>query len=127
MPVLELLVGLRVVAAPAALDSAHWQGEVVTILRSASDEAFAIGSDGVELDDPDAIVEAESGFAGAWVETSALIPHIEWALPPSRPALAQGSVAGVPAKLWLPDEGPALLVVQAAYSADLAERLGWAR
>ena len=43
-------------------------------------------------------------------------------------ALAQGSVAGVPAKIWLPDAADpdrAFLVATAAASATLAERIGW--
>ena len=68
----------------------------------------------------------EVGFAAAEVDIDAVAAHIEWSLPTERPALAQGSIAGVPAKLWLTEDG-ATLVVQAAYAADLAERLGWSR
>ena len=125
MPALEPLMGLRVVAAPGALDAAAWRGDGVLVLRSAPDEAFAIGASGADVADPDAIVEPETGFSGAWIEPSAVLPHIEWSLPAKRPALAQGSISGVPAKLWLADDGRALLVVQTAYAADIADRLGW--
>ena len=127
MLALESLAGLRVVADPAALDGAIWSGDGdVTVLRIAPDEAFAIGAGGVAVDDPDAIVEPEPGFSGARLDSAALesvLEHVEFALPTERPALAQGKVAGVPAKLLLSDDGPSLLVVQTAYANDLATRL----
>lgn len=124
LPVLERLRGVRVVADPSALDSARWtgDGETVTVLRFAPDEAFAIGATAVEVDDVDAIVVEETGFAGGSVGLDVLLAHLEWPLPIERPALAQGSIAGVPAKLWLTDEG-ATIVVHAAYAADLQDRL----
>jgi hypothetical protein len=128
MPVLELLTGLRVVAEAGALDRASWSGEGrVTLVRFAPDEAFAIGATEVDVDDPDAIVEPEHGFSGATLDEAALesvLAHVEFSLPAERPALVQGKVAGVPAKLMLRDGGPALLVVQTAYVDDLRARLG---
>ena len=50
-----------------------------------------------------------------------MLAHVEFRLPAERPALAQGKVAGVPAKLLLDDDS-ALLVVQTAYAADLEAR-----
>jgi hypothetical protein len=119
---LERVRGLRVVADRSAVDDARWTGDAVTVLRFAPDEAFAIGATAVAIDDPDAIVEDEAGFVAGAVDLDVVSAHIEWALPSERPALAQGSIAGVPAKLWLTDEG-ATLVVQAAYAADLLARL----
>jgi hypothetical protein len=119
---LERVRGLRVVAEPSAVDGARWTGDAVTVLRFAPDEAFAIGATAVAIDDPDTIVEDEAGFVAGAVDLDVVSAHIEWALPSERPALAQGSIAGVPAKLWLTDEG-ATLVVQAAYAADLLARL----
>ena len=136
MPALEPQRGLRVVADPAALDSARWDGPsgadgttdaAPIVLRFAPDEAFAIGATGVTLDDVDAIVEDERGYVGAWCPFDAIRPQTEWSPPSERPALAQGSVAGVPAKVWLPDDGDVLVVVAAAHAAGLAERLGWGR
>lgn len=133
MPALEPLVGLRVVADPAALDGAGWEpatGHATRppmVLRFAPDEALAIGAGSVILDDPDAIVEDERGYVGAWCVFDAIRGQTEWAPPATRPALAQGSVAGVPAKVWLPDDGDVLVVVTAAHAAGLAERLGWPR
>lgn len=123
MPALEPLHGLRVVADPAALDGARWQGAEVRVLRFAPDDAFAIGAEGVELDDPDAIIESEVGFVGARVAISEVLSHIEWSLPGERPALAQGSIANVPSKLWLRDDGDALLLTATAYADDLVSRL----
>ncbi len=136
MRALEPLPGLRVVAAPEALDEARWVPGDAVVVRFAPDDAFAIGARTVEVGDPDAIVEPEPGFVGTWLTADELrrevTPRIEWSLPTERPALAQGNIAGVPAKLWLTRgwdaEGSdgadqALLVVLAAYADDLAGRL----
>jgi hypothetical protein len=127
---LEPLHGLRVVADPEALDRASWRGDLdVTVVRVAPDEALAIGARSVEIDDPHAIVEDEGGFVGAWLTAEEfetwILPHIEWPLPADedRPTVAQGSIAGVPAKLWLRATGGALLVAQAAYADELSGRL----
>jgi hypothetical protein len=127
---LEPLHGLRVVADPEALDRASWRGDLdVTVVRVAPDEALAIGARSVEIDDPHAIVEDEGGFVGAWLTAEEfetwIRPHIEWPLPADedRPTVAQGSIAGVPAKLWLRATGGALLVAQAAYADELTGRL----
>jgi len=125
---LEPLHGLRVVADPAALDRVSWRGDLdVTVLRVAPDEAFAIGARSVEIDDTYAIVEEEAGFVGAWLTAeefeASILPRIEWPLPEERPSIAQGSIAGVPSKLWLRTTGGALLVTQAAYADELAGRL----
>ena len=125
MPALERLRGIRVVAAPASLDRATWQGDDVTVLRFAPDDAFAIDATALDIDDEQAIVEDEVGFVGAWLDPDVIEPHIEWSLPTARPALAQGSIAGVPAKLWLPADGDALVLTAAAYAHELAGRLGW--
>ena len=125
MPALERLRGLRVVAAPESLDRADWHGEDVTILRFAPDDAFGLGARSVDVDDEHAIAEDEAGLVGAWLEPAGLEPHTEWPLPTERPALAQGSIAGVPAKLWLPADGDALLLTAAAHAHELESRLGW--
>ena len=129
MLALEPLHGLRVVADPAALDRASWRGDLdVTVLRVALDEALAVGARTVEIDDEHAIVVEEAGFVGAWLTAeefeAAVLPHVEWPLPEDeRPVLAQGSIAGVPSKLWLRATGGALLVTQAAYADELAGRV----
>ena len=123
MPALEPLRGLRVVADPAALDAARWHGDEVAVLRFAPDDAFGIDARSVDVDDEDAIVETEVGLVGAWLPIADVVPHVEWGLPAERPLVAQGSVAGVPAKVWLPDDGDALLLTAAAYADELARRL----
>jgi hypothetical protein len=123
VPALEPLRGLRVVADPAALDAARWDGDDLTVLRFAPDDAFGIGARSVDVDDEDAIVETEVGYVGTWLPIAEVVPHIEWVLAPERPSLAQGSVAAVPAKLWLPDDGDALLLTAAAYAEELERRL----
>lgn len=130
MPALERLRGQRVVADPDALDGARWTarpGAVVTVLRLAPDDALAIDAAGVEIDDPHAIVEDEVGFVGAWCAIDDVARHAEWSPPDQRPALAQGAIDGVPAKLWIDDDDHVLVLAAAAYAAVLAERLGWSR
>ncbi|MBA3234774.1 MAG: hypothetical protein H0T59_02120 [Chloroflexi bacterium] len=128
MPVFEPVAGLRVIADPAALDAARWDGMEVTVLRFAPDDAFAIGAGAVDLDDEHAIVEPEVGFVAARLPLDVVERHVEWSLPTERPAFAQGSVAAVPAKLWIEagdggHDDEVLLLTAAAYARDLAERL----
>jgi hypothetical protein len=126
---LERLRGLRLVADPAAMDAARWDGDPaeLTVLRFAPDDAFGIGARGVEVDDEHAIVEDEIGYVGTWLSPESLdhlvLPRIEWLLPSERPAMAQGLVAGVPAKLWLTDDGGALLLTAAPFAEELRSRL----
>lgn len=126
MLALETVPGLRVVASPEALDSARW-GEGTIVLRLAPDDVFCLGTPAVQVADEHAIVAPENGFMGAWLSGDQLVervtPHIEWPLPAGRPTLAQGAIAGVPAKLWLEDDR-ALLLCAAAYAQELADRLG---
>ena len=124
MPALDRLPGVRVVADPASLERATWRGDDVTVLRFAPDDAFGVGATAVDIDDEHAIVEDEVGFVGAWLDPDEVEPHLEWPLPTERPALAQGSIAGVPAKLWLSGDGKALLLTAAAYRDELTRRLG---
>lgn len=126
MPALERVDGLRVVATEAALNAARWVGEDVDVVRIAPDEAFAIGATGAELDDPDAIVEPEAGFAVALLgrgDLATVAAHTDWPIPEATGMLAQGKIAGVPAKILAGD--PTLLVTQEAYVDDLERRLGW--
>ena len=124
MPAFRPVRGLRVVADPAALDGATWHGPAaITVLRLASDDAFAIGAVDVEVEDEHAILDPEPGFEGVWLPVAEIAHHVEWALPVARPALAQGAVANVPARVWLPDDGDALLITAAAHADELASRL----
>jgi hypothetical protein len=119
----ERLMGQRVVADPAAIDALVASLPArVTVLRFAPDEAFIVGASATRVDDPHAIIEDEVGFVALAVEREVVARHVEWALPAAG-EVAQGSIAGVPAKLaWLPD-GRGWVVTHAAYAAELANRL----
>ena len=120
----ERIDALRVVAAPETLDDVPWADEVVA-LRLAADDLLAIGAASVQISGEHLVVD-EAGFVGWWLtpeEVAAdILPHLDWPLPTERPALAQGLVAGVPAKLWLAEDR-ALLLCAAAYAHELEERL----
>jgi hypothetical protein len=126
VPALEPVAAIRVVASPAALDGARWSGESVDVLRIAPDEALGLGATGVEVDDADAIVETESGFVVALLDSDEFRVaegHTDWSLPTTTGELAQGKLGGVPAKVVAGD--PALVVTNVAYADELRERLGW--
>jgi len=139
VPALDPIRGLRIVADPTALDAARLTavgadpGPVATdidriiVLRFAPDDAFALGATAVDVDDEHAIVEDEPGFVGGWCSLDDLRRHLEWSPPGARPVLCQGLIAGVPAKLWLPDDDDALLLTAVAFADVLSERLGWRR
>jgi len=119
----EALHGLRVVAEPSVLDALTWP-EGVAALRLAPDDLFALAAPPIEV--AGAVVEEESGFVGWWLTFEEvhghLREHVDWPLPESLPSLAQGLVAGVPAKLWLTSDR-ALLFCAAAYAHELEARL----
>jgi hypothetical protein len=121
----DRLHGFRVVASPQALDRLTWPDGSVT-LRLAPDDLLVIGKAMAALGDEPAIVEQEAGFVGWWLTLEELhehvLEHVDWPLPASRPALAQGLIAGVPAKLWLTLDR-ALLLCPAAYAHELEARL----
>ena len=121
MLALDRLRGLRVIADASALDAARWEGSgEVAVLRFAPDDVFAV-------DDEHAIVEDETGYVGAWLSLDELdrlvVSRIEWPLPIRRPILAQGLIAGVPAKLWLAHDGTSLLLTAAPFAEELRARL----
>jgi hypothetical protein len=126
--------GVHVVASPDAIDTASWQRPPAApddfeplLLRVAPDEVLAIGATGVHIDDPDAIAEPEVGYVALMFPVDeffeVVLPRIEWRAPDERPAFTQGSVAGVPAKVYLDSIGAATVFVLAAYLDDLLPRL----
>lgn len=127
----ERLHGTRFVAAPSALDALIPDLDATSVggtaLRFALDDLLVIhgGSYMVALGEA-SIQEKETGFVGWWLTPDELrdyvLEHIDWPLPDQRPALAQGLVAGVPAKLWLAEDR-ALLLCNAAYAHELEERI----
>ena len=125
MLALEPLRGQRIVASPEALDGLPWPSGV-SVLRFAPDDAFVLGAESLGVSGEHIIVVDDSGWVGCWLDHDQLAhvtAHIEWSLPTARPALAQGYVAGVPAKLYFGHGGEALLLCAAPYEVDLAERL----
>jgi hypothetical protein len=120
----EALPALRVVGAAAALDELVVPDDHPT-LRVAPDEMLVIGAVSVQVAGENLVVD-EAGFVGWWLTPDEVrelvLPHIDWPLPTTRPVLAQGLVAGVPAKLWLADDRT-LLLCAAAYAHELEERL----
>lgn len=127
MPAVDLrpVRGTRVVAEPAALTRASTPAGAV-VLRLAPDEALVLGDGPVGVaEDPYALVVSDHGWSAvslAWVDFDRLVrPHIEWHLHDAR-GLAQGRVAGVPAKLWMTDDG-VLLVVATCHAHEVTERL----
>ena len=120
----EPIHALRVVASPDALDDLAWTDEVAA-LRLAPDDLLAVGAASVQVNGEHLVVD-EAGFVGWWLTPDEVrgqvLPHLDWPLPTARPALGQGLVAGVPAKLWL-SEDRALLLCAAAYAHELEERL----
>lgn len=126
--------GIRVVATPEAIDRATWEDAgpgpddfEPLILRFAPDEAFAVGATGVQIADPDAIAEPETGYLALMFPVDefvdVVLPRIDWPAPATRPAFTQGSIAGVPAKLYIDTTGAATVFVLAAYLDDLLSRL----
>jgi hypothetical protein len=122
------------VAAPEAIDRAVWRDDgpgpdefEPLVLRLAPDDAFAIGATGVDIDDPHAIVERETGFTALMFPADefvdAVLPRMEWPAPIERPAFAQGAIAGVPTKLYLDSTGAAIVLVLGSYLDDLLGRL----
>ena len=115
----------NIVATSAALDSLTLPNDV-RVLRIAPDEAYLFPQTAVSLDDEWAIVKADSGWAGVWIEmetaVSILVHTCEWELPTERPALAQGLVAGIPSKIWFA-ESKVLLLVPASLASEMEERV----
>lgn len=123
---LKRIPGTKIAATPAALDSAKWP-EGTLVFRIAADEALITPPVAdVQVNDPYAIVVADSSYAGAWLpmaEALALLERTcEWEIPGERPAFAQGAIAGIPAKLWL-EKDRALFILPAPYVADFEERM----
>ncbi len=120
------VAGTRIVAKPAALDAALWPAAAL-VLRLAADEVFVTAVvDASLVDDPHALVVPDAGFVGVWLPMAAaqdfLERECEWEVPATRPAFAQGMVAGLPMKLWL-ETDRVLFLVPAPYATDLQERL----
>ncbi len=126
MPGPEVVRGVRVVADPSALDLADWP-EGAEVLRLAPDDALVLGVTAVRVDDPHAIVEPDHGWVLLRFDHAGFAarvrPHIDWVVSAAAGTLAQGLVAGVPAKVLVDTDGVRLLC-GAAYAHELIERVG---
>jgi hypothetical protein len=123
----QQLAGWRIIADPMALDGTKWP-KGSQVVRISADDVFLIGLTEPKITgDAHAIVTPEHGFAGIQLSAAPVAAiaeqHIEWQLPMELPALAQGQVAGVPAKLMLRIDGSALLLVACAAMHELLDRL----
>jgi hypothetical protein len=121
------ITGTRVVAAPRSLDACiSALPQTMSALRFADDEVFLVGKGQIELDDEHAIVEREVGFSAfrfSPLQFGELVAHrLEWTLPTTRPALAQGRLMAIPVKIWLTDT-EVLLICATAFVHELADRL----
>lgn len=123
MPGPEILDVVRVVASPETIASLVADG---VIFQTAPDEALVLDATDVEVDDPYAIVLPDDGLAGialsrdqvrAWCEREA-----EWSLPASGDVFAQGSVAGLPVKVWA-HGAHATVICRASHIEELEARL----
>lgn len=127
---LRRLEAARVSATPEALDALverpPWPAGALAF-RTAPDELLVTGSPDFEVaGDPYAIVERETAFSYVWLEEATaarfLDRECEWHRPHARPALAQGEVAGIPAKLRF-EAGRTLILTPAPFAAAFERRL----
>ena len=104
---------------------ARWHGADVTVLRFAPDDAFAHRRRRRRRR------RRRTRSSSRRPGSSAPGCRLEDVAPPHRVAdprraarpSPRASIASVPAKLWLPDDGEALLLTAAAYADELASRL----
>ena len=125
VPAAEVLRGRRVVATPAALDSAQWPPEWI-VLRVAPDELLVVGDGDLVVDDRHALVEDDASLAAIELPMSAggeLIARLgDWKWPVPGVFLLQGLIAGIPAKVWTgPDR--VWLIIPMSYLHEVEERL----
>ena len=121
---------VRITAKPAAIDAATWPAAAIMV-RVAPDDALVIDATvddaaAVAAADPHAIIEPEAMFRGAWLDDAqleALTHKLEWPLPTTRPALAQGMVCGLAIKLVLQADRTMLIVSGSAFH-EVPDRLG---
>ena len=126
MPELKRLPATRIVATPAALDAINWPADR-HVFRFAPDELLVTPPvANPVLDDQHAIVVTDSSYAGVWLPAAEALTFLEqaceWELPVTRPAFAQGAVAGIPTKLWF-EADQILFIIPAPYIVDFEERM----
>lgn len=120
----EIVVARRVVAAPEAIDGGSFPS---VVLRIAPDDVLVVGEGEIDIDDPHAIIEEERGFSALVLTPEearrVFERHLLWQPPVERPALAQGALAGIPARIWL-EEDRVTVLVATPLVAELWERIG---
>jgi hypothetical protein len=126
VPEPEVLQGRRVVAVPAALDSAVWPADSI-VLRVAPDEALVVGDGDPLVDDPHALIEDDSSLACIELPLAkagdVLSRLCDWEWPIPGEPLSQGLMAGIPVKVWTGSDR-VLLIVPTSYLHEVEERLG---
>ena len=127
---LRRLEATRVSATSAALDALieqpPWPPGALAF-RTAPDELLVAATPDFEVaGDPHAIVQRETAFSYVWLDDATaerfLDRECEWRRPDARPALAQGEVAGIPAKLWF-EAGRTLILTPVPFAAAFQRRL----
>ena len=117
----EPFSGWRVVANPSSVDEIGGM-----VLRFAPDDALVLSDTAIEISDPDAIVERDTGWVSVHLPEEEVLElisvHASWPAPVERPAFTQGMVAGLPAKVYL-NGAASLIVVPAPFAHELDERL----
>lgn len=125
MPVVETMPAIRVVASPTSVDAAVIPAGAVA-LRLAPDELLVLGPGPVSVADEHAIIVADAGWSGAWLDAAAAARFLrhtcDWDLPTPRPAFAQGMVAHLAVKLFF-EADRTLILLPSPFAAELAERL----
>ena len=125
MPAAEILHGRRIVSSVSTIDSAVFPLRAL-LLRFAPDDVLVVGDGPIDLADQHAIVEDDHGWCALSVREDRVLEvlarHAAWAPPFDRPALAQGMIAGLAAKVLL-DGDRSLIIVAAPFAHELEERL----
>ena len=122
----ERLEATRIVAAPRALNEVE-APDGGYLVRLAPDDLLVIPApERVDVADPHAIIEPETGFSAAWFDRTELVrlqAVSAWEFPRRRPEFAQGHVAGIPVKMLF-EEGGVRVLVPAVLAHHMEERLG---
>ncbi len=119
------MLATRIVAQPSALDQINVADDVI-VMRTAADELLIFPPQAVEISDAYAIIIEDGSFSGGWFEMEEalnfLLHNTEWELPTTRPAFAQGNVAGIPTKLHF-EIDRVLILVPAPYAHEMEARM----
>jgi hypothetical protein len=136
---LEKILCTRIVSTPAAISTARVTNSSV-LLHIAADELLAVGGFVVSVDDPHAIIEAEAGLSGAWLNPTQMralvLGAVDWDTTAASAMLdadqsdsstatgmlLQGLLHFVPVKVWV-SAARNLLLCPTPYKHELEGRL----